>query len=219
MVLYGTFSRAQWQPIETDLAAVGIDLDATKLPSWSDRPWWLSGDYILRDGIQNIAHHYGLLLRLNCKPPTALQRAEALQATVDGLTTTLALIEHTDLADDHTWRNNIAQFRARLGRKYDLQDAITQEIADLKVRTAALKAKGGGSTENASTVRNDYWREQARLWLALKPNVSRRDRRAHLRRYLVHCSASLFDVMTAPELESKIAAFVGHLFTSKRSPK
>jgi hypothetical protein len=222
MVPYGTFSPAQWQKIKADLAAVGIDLDTAKLPSIPDKPWWLPGDFTLRDAIQHVAGYYGLLLhpRLQFKPPTPLQRAEELQATHDALATALARIDQTDLADDHTWRTG-GVLRPRIERRYDLQDAITQEIADLKHRIAALKAKGSASAANPKTLRNDYWRDQARLWLALKPNVSSRDQRAHLRRYLVHCSASLFpDVMTEPEIESKIDAFVDNYFRSgKRRPK
>jgi hypothetical protein len=210
MVLYGTFSAAQWDDLKADLAAVGIDLDTATLPPMDDKPWWLPADSTLRDAIQHIAGYYGLLLRLNCKPPTPLQRAEALQAAQTAAETARDLIARTDLADDHTWTG----MRERLERRDVLDAAIRQEIADLKQRIAALMAKGSASTANPKTLHNDYWREQARLWLALKPNVGG-ERRKHLERYLLHCSASLF----TPDIESKIAAFVGHLFTSKRSPK
>jgi hypothetical protein len=219
MVLYGTFDAAQWQIIKADLAAVGIDLDTAMLPSMPDKPWWLPGEFSLRDAIQYIAHYYGLWLRLNCKPPTPLQRAESLDDTVTALQTALTMINGTDLADDHTWRNDATQLRARLGRRYDMQDAITQEIADLKDRIAALKAMGSVRTANPKTLLNDYLREQTRLWLALKPNVGGR-RRKHLRRYLLHCSASLFANLIESDIESKIDAFVDNfLRCGKRRPK
>jgi hypothetical protein len=210
--LYGTFSPAQWQIIKADLDAVGIDLDTAMLPSMPDKPWWLPGDSSLRDAIQTIAHYYGLWLRLNSKPPTPWQRAEDLQAAQGALVKALDLLDPTDLADDHTWSG----VRARIERRH----AVHDEITDLKERIAALKAKGNASAANSKTLHNDYWRDQARVWMALKPNVSRRDRRGHLRRLLFHCSASLFaDVMTEPEIESRIAAFVDHFLSSKRRLK
>jgi len=41
---YGTFDAAQMQQIKIDLAAVGVDLDAPKLPAMLEKPWWLPGN-------------------------------------------------------------------------------------------------------------------------------------------------------------------------------
>jgi hypothetical protein len=214
--LYGTFTPSQWQDIKADWAAVGIDLDTAMLPPMDDKPWWLP-DFTLRDAIQHIAHRYGALMRLQRKPRTPLQRAKERQATLDALATALTLTLCTDLIDDdHTWWTDANQLRARIERRHVLNDAITKESVDLKERIAALKAKGSARAANSKTLRNDYLREQARVWLAFKPNVSSRDRRAHLRRYLVHCSALLF---AEPKIESKVRAFVDHLLSSKRRPK
>jgi hypothetical protein len=221
MVLYGTFSPAQWQIIKTDLAVVGIDLDANLpsiLPSMpDDPPWWLQANYTLRNAIQDIAWEYGMTMRLpKRKPRTPTQRAESLAETLAAYETVLAVIDRTDLTDtdDQMWT---AAADARIERRDAMHDMIMREIADLQERIAALTAKGSARAANPKTIHNDYWREQAQVWLALKPNVSSRDRRGHLRRYLLHCSASLF--VNQPEIESKIAAFVGHFFTSKQSPK
>ena len=223
MVPDGTFSAAQWQQIKDDLAAFGIDLDTARLPPMRDEPWWPT-DSTLRGAIQDIAGYYGTLMRLDYKPPTALERAAEHQATLDALATAFALVEHSDLADDFTWTGMRARFdhtwtgmRARMQRRDILRDVGRQEIADLEKRIAALTAKGKASGDSAKTRRNDYWREQTRLWLALTAHVSSRDRRAHLRRYLIHCSASLFaDAMTEPELDKKLDDFLKDFFRPAR---
>jgi hypothetical protein len=82
-----------------------------------------------------------------------------------------------------------------------------------------MRAKGKASGDSPKTLRNNYLREQARVWLALKPNVSSRNRRAHLRRYLVDCAIPLFVDLTEPKIESKIHAVVDRLLSSKRTRK
>jgi hypothetical protein len=219
MALVGTFNAVQWQNIKADLAVVGIDLDTAMLPAMFDKPWWLPADATLRDAIQAAAWHYGLQLHVNAKPRTAKQRpATMLTETLAACTAALDRINRVDSGGDRTfWLPARMFLLSRIQRRATLQGALMLEIADLKGRIAGLNAIPSTSAPSAKTMRNDYWHEQARLWLALKPKVTSRDRRGHLRRHLLHCSASLF--ADVPKIESKIAAAVGHGFTSKRRRK
>jgi len=223
MVPDGTFSAAQWQQIKDDLAAFGIDLDTARLPPMRDEPWWPT-DSTLRGAIQDIAVYYGTLMRLDYKPPTALERAAEHQATLDALATAFALVEHSDLADDFTWTGMRARFdhtwtgmRARMQRRDILRDVGRQEIADLEKRIAALTAKGKASADNRKALHNDYWRELDRLWLALKPDAGP-FRRKHLRSFLRACSwplPPLLPKMTEQKLDGKLDSFIKSFFRSR----
>jgi hypothetical protein len=214
---YGTFDAAQMQQIKIDLAAVGVDLDAPKLPAMLEKPWWLPGNVTTpRDAIQAAAWHFGLQLDVSAsRPRTVKQQVAVLTETLAACTAALDWINRVDMSHDHTYWLPARMFlRSRIERRAILQGALTAEIIDLKGCIAGLNTLPSTSAANAKTMHGDYWRELARLWLALKPRISSRLRPGHLRRFLLHGSAPLFANME--NIEGKIDAFV-HRFLREQT--
>jgi hypothetical protein len=214
-----TFDAAQWQNIKTVFAAVSINLDTATLPATFNKPWWLPADATtLRDAIQAAARHYGLQLHVNAKPRTANQQATMLTETLAAYTAALDRTNRVDRGDDRTfWQPAKMFLLSRIQRQATLQGALMLEIADLKGRIAGLNAAPSASPDNAKTIRNDYWREQARLWQALKPAVGP-FRRKHLRNFLRACSwplPSWHPNMTEQELDAALGHFIKNYFRPK----
>jgi hypothetical protein len=232
---------------DLDAVGINIDKVRVGEPFKPGEPWWLPDHKTtvrmqsLRNALQGMAWHYAVVLGVSFlrNPPTPLQQTESVRKALDAV---LAIerelsANKISLADPDTpfeqdlderlalWRRSHPAFAgddvfSALAHAFPadaIKMALPVMIDRLQRQIAKLEAQGS-SKDSARKVHIDFWRELARLWLALKPKVSSRLRRRHLRRFLFDCSASLLaDVMTEGEIESKIDAFVGNFFKGKRS--
>jgi hypothetical protein len=193
-------SDAQWQPIKSSLAAVGINADRLTLPR-------IQGEPLLRKALPWIADG----VRLAKQAPTPKQAAAELQKTRKMAT---ALLERLSEPSNYNWffpRMHRMAFPESLAIA-EILPPLKGLIAELDHRRKTLAALQSPRSKNARTVHNEFCRELTRLWLELNPNTGKLNRR-HLQRFLFACSKPFF-----PEVaDTTIAAFVDHHFgTSKR---
>jgi hypothetical protein len=236
MLATATFSAAQWRKIETALAAVDVDLDATTVDELSGpREWWgwkegfePGKDYTprqvpLRDALQKWA--FFAATAQGTKLPTPQERAEQYRKEVATLAQARAILDHKDVgpglpSDDVLY--------ARIKRRRALQTAMTEEIVERREYITKLEAEGSKSKENARTDANAYWDTLGKLWLKVtKGNVSKH-RQKYLHNFLDACSQPLLPWLIEKaeqklskealkrELERRLSNFVSNFL---RKPK
>jgi hypothetical protein len=196
-------SDAQWQPIKSSLAAVGINADRLTLPR-------MQGEPLLRKALPWIADG----VRLAKQGPTPKQAATELQKTQKMAT---ALLERLSDPRNYNWffpgMRRMA-FPESLAIA-ELLPPLKGLIAELEHRLKTLAAIQSPQTKNACAVHNEFCRELERLWREFNPNTGKLNRR-HLQRFLFACSEPFFLEVA----DTTIAAFVDHHYgSSKRRGK
>jgi hypothetical protein len=143
-VVTGTFTEAQWQAIRASLAAVGVDLDATKA---------------LRDALQEMAWYYSARSRLEW-PLTPKQQAAELEKYLAALKGALDV--------------SVAGYHVDAAHADATRTVLTDSIAGWQRRLDELMAMGSRSNESARKLHTEYWIELTRLWQEFTAGASRR---------------------------------------------